>query len=889
MSLRVPLSTYRVQFRSEFDFEAAAGITEYLRDLGISHVYCSPYLQAAPGSTHGYDTVNYHQVSSELGGEEGRRKFVGKLSECGMGEVLDIVPNHMAITGNYNRWWWDTLENGEASRYSPYFDIDWNSPEERLRNKILLPVLSDHYGKELARGEIRLERQDGRFLFRYRDHTFPVAPESLSEVLSKAADREPSSELGFLADSLAQLRQSPKREYASLLVHDRNKEVLRSLMTRLCEEHPNIGQRIDQVIEETNQNMDELDALLSRQHYRLSRWRTAESELVYRRFFDINSMVGIRTENEYVFADTHRLILQWVRAGEVDGLRVDHPDGLQDPRQYFQRLSAAAPRTWIVAEKILAAGEHLPCNWNIAGTTGYDFLNLAGGLFVDPHGEATLNELYREFTHAPVDFHGVARDGKALVLRDVLGSDINRLTALFVQICERHRDYRDYTRHEIHEAIREVMSSFPVYRTYVSANTNEVTETDTQYISQAVAAAKVGRPDLEEGLFDLLQNSLLLRVLDEREKEFVMRFQQITAAVTAKGVEDTAFYCYARLVSLNEVGGDPSRFGVAIEDFHKWCSETQAHHPATMLSTSTHDTKRSEDVRVRISMLSESPLAWGEAVNRWAAANAHYKNGEFPDRKTEYFLYQTLVGAWPISKERLIEYMRKAVREAKENTSWITPNAVYETALEHFCEAVLADGEFTASLEGFISQILPAARATSLSLNLLKLTAPGIPDIYQGTELWDLSLVDPDNRRPVDYEVRKRLLAEAPGLSPEEILDRSDEGLPKLWAIRQALHLRKSNPSSFGAQGAYTPLWATGAKASHLVSFRRGENVILAVPRLLLTLGGWNGTLLEIPPGRWKNQFTAEIIDGGKIEVNSLLGRFPVALLTLESALESNG
>jgi (1->4)-alpha-D-glucan 1-alpha-D-glucosylmutase len=889
MSLRVPLSTYRVQFRPEFDFEAAAGIVEYLRDLGISHVYCSPYLQAAPGSSHGYDTVNYQQVNAELGGEDGRATFVGRLAECDIGQVLDIVPNHMAITGNHNRWWWDTLENGEASRYAPYFDIDWNSPEERLRNKILLPVLSDHYGKELAGGEIRLERQDGHFLFRYRDHTFPVAPESLAGLLSKAADREPSSELGFLADSLAQLHQSPDAEYASLLVHDRNKEVLRNLLTRLCTEQPSIAQRIDQAIEETNRNVDALDALLSRQHYRLSRWRTAESELVYRRFFDINSMVGIRTENEYVFADTHRLILKWVKAGEVNGLRVDHPDGLQDPRQYFQRLSAAAPQTWIVAEKILAPAEHLPCTWKIAGTTGYDFLNLAGGLFVDPHGEATLNELYRGFTNAPVDFHGVARDGKALVLRDVLGSDINRLTALFVQICERHRDYRDYTRHEIHEAIREVMASFPVYRTYVSANTKEVTETDTRYISQAVAAAKAGRPDLEEGLFDLLQNVLLLRVWDEQEKEFVMRFQQITAAVTAKGVEDTAFYCYARLVSLNEVGGDPSRFGVATEDFHKWCCETQAHHPMTMLSTSTHDTKRSEDVRVRIALLSESPLAWGEAVNRWSAANAHYRTGEFPDRKTEYFLYQTLVGAWPISKERLIEYMRKAVREAKENTSWITPNAVYETALEHFCEAVVADAEFTANLEAFLSQILPAARTTSLSLALLKLTAPGVPDIYQGTELWDLSLVDPDNRRPVDYEVRRRLLAEVTRFSPEEILSRSDEGLPKLWTIRQALHLRKAQAESFGVHGLYTALWATGAKASHLVSFQRGENVIVVVPRLLLTLGGWDGTLLEIPPGRWKNQFTGEVINGGKVEVSALLSRFPVALLTLESTLEQSG
>ena len=878
----IPLSTYRIQLRAEFDFESAAAITEYLSELGISHIYCSPYLQAAPGSTHGYDTVDYHRVSAELGGEEGRMKLVQALSECGMGEIVDIVPNHMAITGHHNRWWWDTLENGQASRYAPYFDIDWNSPEERLRNRILLPVLSDHYGQVLAAGEIRLERQEGHFLFRYRDQTFPAAPESLAGLLSRAADREPSSELGFLADALARLRQSPDKEYSSLLLHDRNKEVLRNLLTRLCAEQPKVAQRIDQAVQEANQNVDELDAVLSQQHYRLSRWRTAESELVYRRFFDINSMVGIRIENEYVFADTHRLILEWVKSGQVDGLRVDHPDGLQNPRQYFQRLSAAAPNTWIVAEKILAPDERLPCAWNIAGTTGYDFLNLAGGLFVDPRGEAALNELYREFAHAPVDFHVAAREGKALILRDVLGSDINRLAEIFVQICERHRDYRDYTRHEILEAVREVMASFPVYRTYVSAQTKEATERDAGYISQAVAAAKMARPDLEEGLFDLLQNVLLLRLLDDQVREFVMRFQQITAAVTAKGVEDTAFYCYARLVSLNEVGGDPSRFGVAIEDFHKWCAETQAHHPHTLLATSTHDTKRSEDVRARINLLSENPLPWGEAVSRWAASNARYRSGEFPDRKTEYFLYQTLVGAWPISKERLMEYMRKSVREAKENTSWIAPNSTYETALEQFCEGILADPEFTASLDTFVAQILPAWRATSLSLTLLKLTSPGIPDIYQGTELWDLSLVDPDNRRPVDYGLRKRLLAEVPRLSPEEILNRAAEGLPKLWTIRQTLHLRRSHAESFSERGNYTPLWATGAKASHLVSFQRAENVIVAAPRLLMSLGSWDGTLLEIPPGRWKNHFTAEIIEGGKVEVSALVNRFPVALLSLE-------
>ena len=882
--MRNILAIYRLQLRPEFDFDAAVEIVDYLRDLGISHVYCSPYLQAAPGSTHGYDTVDYHRVSEELGGDEGRKKLVQKLVDCGLGQVLDIVPNHMAITGNHNRWWWDTLENGEASRYAPYFDIEWNAPEERLRHKILLPVLGDHYGRVLAAGEISLVRQDGRFIVRYHEHTFPVAPESIAAVLGKAADDQHSGELGFLADSFARLQRSGLDGWENLLIHDRNKAVLQELLARLCNEQPSVARRIDEVIDDTNHNVNELDAILSRQSYRLSRWRTAQSELVYRRFFDINSLVGIRAENDRVFADTHRLILDWVRNGELDGLRVDHPDGLADPGGYFEKLRLAAPEAWIVAEKILAPGERLPKKWNIAGTTGYDFLNIAGGLFVDARGEAAMNELYRQFANAAVDFGQVAREGKTQILREILGSDINRLTALFLDICEDHRDYRDYTRHEIHEAIREVAASFPVYRTYVRSETNSLEESDAQYITQAIAAAKAGRADLEERLFDFLEDVLLLRVTGDHEREFVTRFQQITAAAMAKGVEDTAFYRYGRLVSLNEVGSDPARFNVPVDDFHKWCADTQEHYPYTMLATSTHDTKRSEDVRVRIGVLSENPAAWAEAVNRWAAANARYKTSELPDRKTEYFLYQTLVGTWPISKERLLEYMRKVVREAKENTSWINPNAAYEAALEQFCGSVLADAEFTADLEHFISQTAQAARSTSLSLLLLKLTAPGIPDIYQGTELWDFSLVDPDNRRLVNYQDRKRLLAELDHLTPEELLERADDGVPKLWIIRQTLRARCSHLQDFGPKGSYSVLWPSGAKATHVVAFRRGENVITVVPRLLLTLGDWAGTLLELPEGGWRNQFTGDVIQGGKAEVASIIKRFPVALLTRESA-----
>jgi (1->4)-alpha-D-glucan 1-alpha-D-glucosylmutase len=881
--MNVPTSTYRLQLHGGFGFDAAAGIVDYLRDLKISHVYCSPYLQAASGSTHGYDVVDYHQVNTELGGEAGRLRFCQKLKSCGLGQVLDIVPNHMAIGGHHNPWWWDTLENGPVSRYAPYFDIEWNAPEERLRNKILLPLLSDHIGRVLAAGEIALARQGGSFVVRYCDHSFPVAPESMAELLGKVTEQSGCSQLGFLADSLARLSGPQEASWEGLLTRHRSKEVIRKLLARLLDEHPEVAEQVDAAVRELNQTLGELDALLARQNYRLSRWQTAAREIAYRRFFDINTLIGVRQENERVFADTHQLVFKWLWSGQLDGVRVDHPDGLRDPGQYFDRLHTQASETWIVAEKILQYNERLPERWEIAGTTGYDFLNLTGGLFIDPRGEAPLNELYREFTGERLDFATVVREKKNQVLHEILGSDLNRLTGLLIQICEQNRDYRDYTRHEAHEAIAEVAAAFPVYRSYVQAEAKIVSSSDEEHISAAVDAAKGARPDLDERLFEFLRDVLLLRAPGNLESEFVMRFQQTTAAVMAKGIEDTAFYCYLRLVALNEVGGDPARFGTGLDDFHKWCAETQVRRPFTMLATSTHDTKRSEDVRARISILSEIPSEWAGAVKQWSAANARYRTGDLPDRKTEYLLYQTLVGAWPISKERITTYMIKAAREAKERTSWTAPNETFETALQTFLDGVLCDAEFLAGLEQFLAPLIQPARVASLSMTVLKFTAPGIPDIYQGTELWDLSLVDPDNRRPVDFVLRRCLLAELDGLSPEEILERSDEGLPKLWTIRQALRTRACHPASFSASGEYRPLWAAGPKADNLIAFQRNEDVITVAPRLLLSADGWDSTVIEVPEGRWRNQLTAEAIDGGKIEAAALLARFPVALLTKEA------
>ena len=860
-----PSATYRLQLHAGFGFDDAAAIFGYLKALGISHVYCSPYLQAAPGSTHGYDVADYSRVNQELGGPEAHARFLDKLRETGLGQVLDIVPNHMSIAGRSNRWWWDVLENGPASIYASYFDIDWQGPEEKLRNKVLAPVLGNHYGRVLAAGEIRLQREPAGFVFRYFDHVYPAAPKSLAPLLSSAAERIRSDYLAFLADALAAL---PDEQGAA---RHRDKEVIRSLLARLCEEDQNTAKSLDTAVDVLNRDPDALDALLERQHYRLSYWRTAARDLGYRRFFDINTLVGLHMEDQRVFDDTHRLILQWVREGAVDGLRVDHPDGLRDPELYFERLHNSAPNAWIVAEKILEPGEAPRRSWMISGTTGYDFLNTVGGLFVDPRGEQPLTRFYGEFTGEHESWQDVAINARSQVLRDMLGSDLNRLTAMFVEVCERHRDNRDYTRHEIHQAIRELVACFPVYRTYIRAEQGQSGEEDERIVGQAIDLAKSRRPDVDPDLFGFLESILLLRERGDSESDFVMQFQQFTGPAMAKGVEDTAFYQYNRLVSLNEVGGDPGRFGVSIEDFHAWCERMRRDWPRTMLATSTHDTKRGEDVRARISLLSEIPDRWMETAGLWSRLNEPLKKDGVPDRNTEYLLYQTLVGAWPIDSARLRLYMQKAVREAKRATSWTNPNEAWEKALDSFLDAMLANESFVRNLGEFVESLKPAAHVASLSQTLVKLTAPGIPDTYQGTDLWDLNLVDPDNRRPVDYARRAALLAELDGLTPEQILARSEEGLPKLWVIRQALRARSS-------LGPYQRLIPTGEKASNAIAFSRGAVIVIAPRLAMASQCGWTDTTVEFPAGKWRNEFTQAELEGSA-QLATLFERFPVALL----------
>ena len=877
------LATYRVQLRAEFGFDAAAGIADYLRELGVSHLYASPYLQAGKGSTHGYDVLDHTRTSDELGGATAHARLCQSLTEQGLGQVLDVVPNHMSIASRENVWWWDVLENGQSSRYAAYFDVDWQPLEAKLHNTVLLPILGDHYGRVVEAGEIVLKRTGGSFTFHYHDHVMPVAPRSLNDLLVQAARRAESDELEFIADSLENLPHATETDWASITRRHRDQDVLRNLLVRLCDEQPKVALAIDQVVEQINASSADLDVLLDRQNYRLAFWRTAGQELDYRRFFDINSLVSMRMELEQVFRDTHELVLQWVRQGALDGLRVDHPDGLRDPAQYFQRLHETAPETWIIAEKILEPGETLPDDWPVAGTTGYDFLNRLGGLLVDSSGEPAINDVYSRFTGLSVDYLSMVHEKKHLVLRQLFASDINRLTSLLVSICERRKRYRDYTRRELNAMIREVIACFPVYRTYARAETGEVGEHDVEYVNQAIESAKVHRPEIDADLIDLLRELLLLHVRGDLESEMVMRFQQHTGPVMAKGVEDTVFYNYNRLTALNEVGGDPGRFGLSIAQFHDECRVIQENWPRTMTTTTTHDTKRSEDVRARISLLAEIPEAWGEAVERWGAGNARHKRDGWPDRNIEYLLYQTLVGAWPIDEARVNAYLLKAAREAKAITSWNDPKPEYEESLSRFVGALYADAQFMGSLEGFVRPLIAPGRVNSLAQVLIKLTAPGIPDIYQGNELWDLSLVDPDNRRPVDYDVRRRLLGELQNLSPEEILARSDEGLPKLWVTRQSLALRARRPECFGPEGGYFPLIPGGTRGEHLIAFARGENCVAVAPRFPLRLQGrWEDTTLDLPRGHWRNEFTGESVGEGRNLAVELFRRFPVALLSRE-------
>jgi len=868
-------ATYRIQLRPEFGFAQVEAIAGYLSDLGVSHVYLSPCLQARAGSSHGYDVVDFRQANPELGGDAGFVRMCRTLRDHGLGVLLDFVPNHMAV-GSENPFWWDVLENGPSSRYAAYFDIEWS--HALAEGGLLLPVLGDHYGRVLEAGEIRVERDADRFVVRHHEHTFPVAPRTLPEILDPASGESGSELLAFLSRAFEALPLPTATESASAERRHRDKEVLARLLERLLDEEPAVRGAVDREIERLSGDVDRLDGFLSGQNYRLAWWRIAARELSYRRFFDINALVAVRVEERRVFSDVHRTAFEWLRGGLIDGLRIDHIDGLRDPDGYLRSLEERGD-AWVVVEKILAHDEALPESWRTDGTTGYEFLNLASGLFVDPDSEPELTRFYGDFTGEEPEYASILVDAKRLVLENLLGSDLRRLSSLFQDICRSHRRQRDYTSAEIDAALRILVAHLGVYRTYLRPGTQGASKPDEDRLCRAVEAAKAGHRGVAVDLLDFLRDVLLLRVPGNLESEFALRFQQLTGPAMAKGAEDTAFFRFGRLIALNEVGGDPGRFGVSVSEFHDFWSRVPKRFRGGLLATSTHDTKRSEDMRMRLLAITEIPEQWTAAVRRWSEANSSYR-GHRVDALSEYMLYQTLVGVWPADADRVVQCAIKSAREAKLHTSWRNSNAAFEEALANFIRRLLDDREFRADFSDFVAPLVRAGRINSLALTLIKLSAPGIPDIYQGTELWDLSMVDPDNRRAVDFERRRALASDLERLDPESALEGMDSGLSKLWLIQRVLGLRKRRPELLSTGADYRGLGNRGRRSAHALAFARGTDCVTVVPRLSIRLGGdWKDTSVVLPEGSWQNELTGEVTQGGEQPMSSLLARFPVALL----------
>ena len=912
---RVPVATYRVQLHAGFGFAAAAGVVPYLDRLGITDCYTSPHLKARSGSTHGYDIVDHSTLNPELGSAAEYEAFTRALRDRGMGHVVDFVPNHMGLDPSANPWWRDVLENGRGSAYARFFDIDWNPVKVELKDKVLLPILGDQYGAVLERGELRLEFAGGAFTLRYGGYDLPIAPGEWPHILThdldalRAALGEEDHDLTEYLSIITELRNLPPRtetDRVQVAERQREKEVARERLAHLLARAPRIGAHVEAGVAAFNDRGGRalLHAVLEGQAYRLANWRTAAHEINYRRFFDVNELAGLRVEDPLVFAATHALLLQLIAGGHVTGIRLDHIDGLFDPAAYLAALQAAvgsapAPATrdaseaapaYVVVEKILAAGERVPADWPVAGTTGYEFLNLLNGLFVEQRNERALMQAYRRFTGERRSFSDVLYQSKLLIMRAPMASELNVLAVALNRLSEHDWHTRDFTLNSLRDALREVVACFPVYRTYVSAV--GCRDTDRQAIDTAIARARRRNPTMEPSILDFVRSVLLPDPTARpagayaQRLAFAMKFQQYTGPVEAKGREDTSFYRYAPLASLNEVGGGAQPFGHTTQEFHAANRQRAAAVPSGLLATATHDTKRGEDARARLDVLSECPADWGRQVSRWARANAGERtlvDGQpAPDRTDEYLFYQTLLGAWPPGLaaadaelvDRLVAYMRKAAREAKVHTSWLTQNAPYEDALTGFVERVLSGRSapgFLALFLPFQARIAALGAINSLAQLVLKLVSPGVADFFQGTELWDLSLVDPDNRRPVDYTRRHELLAQLDAdlaaatadrrAAVSGLLQRWQDGRIKLLITAELLRLRRRAAALF-IDGSYEPLAVRGARADHVVALARrhaGHTALAIVPRLVATLTApqhapplgaacWADTAVALPP-----------------------------------------
>lgn len=966
---RIPRATYRVQFNADFTFRDAQAIVPYLRRLGVSHLYASPIFQARPGSTHGYDICDYSRLNEVLGTDEDFDALVSTLNAHDMGLIVDIVPNHMGIGTDCNQWWVDVLENGPSSRYAGYFDITWSPVKHELEDKVLLPVLEDQYGAELESGKFQLGYEDGQFFVQYNTIWLPLMPDTyvpiLQEVVAHLGDLSENEELQELQSIVTALQHLPsyqERDPEQRELRHREKEIIKRRIRLLAESSEVIRVGIQHVLTALNgtagepESFDRLEAILTAQPYRIAFWRVASDEINYRRFFDINEMAAIRVEQPEVFEAVHSRVRQMIEARQLDGLRIDHPDGLWDPSAYFiglQRLylkarlkdtlpedqvgealdalvqqwldtQQAQPSNervlpfYVLVEKILSETEPLPTDWWVHGTTGYDFLNQVNGLFVKSASEKRLDEIYQRFIQPDRPFADLIYNAKILIMEKSLSSEIRSLSHELERITEMSRRYRDFTLAGLTQAIREIIASMSIYRTYIT-DAESVSDRDRRYILEAVVNARLRNPSISRLLFSFIRDTLLLHNLDQFSPEnrqriinFVMKFQQLTGPVMAKSVEDTVFYMYNRLISLNEVGGHPEQLGISIESFHAQNRTRSQTWPHSMLASSTHDTKRSEDVRARINVLSEMPDEWEAAVQRWAKMNADKKTtiaGQvMPDANDEYLYYQTLVGIWESRtaeptddlRDRLTAYMTKAANEAKVHTSWLDQDEEYIAALGQFIHQTLDDTDFLNDFIQLQQRVAFYGQINALSQTLLKLTSPGVPDIYQGTEGWHLALVDPDNRRAVDFSRYGQMLDEiGDGThAVTQMLEGADDGRIKLYTHAAVLNLRRQHPALL-EHGSYEPLYVEGPLAEHVCAFaRRHEDIIMivAVPRLVMSLtqreiqlpvgdGIWQETMLSLSAmgtGQdYRNLFTDATLQpmDGRLPLADVFRDFPIAVL----------
>ena len=911
----VPTSTYRVQLHAGFGFRDAAAIAGYLAELGCGAIYTSPYTRAERGSTHGYNVVDHATFDPALGGAEGDAAFEAALAEHKLGHILDFVPNHVGIGSGENAWWTDVLENGPASLYADYFDIDWEPPTIGLRDKVLLPVLGQQYGAELEAGKLSVVRDGGRLWIADGDRRWPAALKSYRDILSAAAARltldkhdAQLQELESIATAVGHLPMPFETDPDRREERAREKEIVKRRLAALCEASPAIEHAIDDELAALGKDLERLDALMRDQNFRLAFWRVATEEINYRRFFDINELAAIRMEDPRVFDATHALVLEQIARGVVTGLRLDHTDGLYEPQRYFATLQdrardairAAGRRPngsiYVIAEKILEPGETLPSSWRIGGTSGYDFIAAVNGVWVDRSAEVRMTTFYSDLTGGSVDFPSMVIDTKREVMETTLSAETIMLGQALRRITESDRRSRDFTLASLTTAIKDTIAAFPVYRTYISPSGSREPN-DEAHIEHAIALAKQQSRSVDPSVFDYLRDVLLLRVQTPAAIQFAMRFQQLTGPVMAKGVEDTALYRFDRLVCLDEVGCDPARFGSPPAEFHEHNARMLSAFPLTMTTTTTHDTKRSEDVRARLAVLTEMPEVWESHVRCWLGLGARYVTDDEPSVNDRYLFFQTAAGTWPYGDEpelgeRLIAYMRKATREAKVRTSWVQPQTHYEVATAYYVGAMLADPAFTQDMQALVNAIAPGGACNSLAQTALRLASPGVSDFYQGTELWDFSLVDPDNRRAVDYTRRRTLLTELRSREPSaelarELVAHYADGRIKLHVTQTGLRYRRDHRLLF-LEGAYDALDG----GDHVIGFERthlSSRLVCLVPRLTRAMCGdrpwplgdvWGDARVElVAPGRWRNLFTGEQLDGKTLALRDVFASFPVAWL----------